>query len=91
MDYLNLIKAVIAKRMHVPMAQIGDDTELASFAVESFTLIEFLIDLQERHGIRLVADHLRQLRTVRDLALLVQQQVEARPTRLVQRIHAALF
>lgn len=91
MDYLNLVKAVIAKRMQVPVPQIGDDTELASLAVESFTLIEFLIDLQERYGIHLVADDLRELRTVRDLGLLVEQRVKACPTRSVQRIRAALF
>lgn len=88
MEYLNLVKAVISRQMHVPMEQIGDDAELASFAVESFTLIEFLIDLQERNGIRLVANDLRELRTVRDLALLVQRRVEARPLR---RIRAGVF
>lgn len=77
MDNLNLIKTVISKRMRVPMDQIGDDAELTSFAVESFTLIEFLIDLQERHGIRVVAEDLRELRTVRDLARLVQRRIEA--------------
>jgi len=77
MDKLNLVKTVISKRMRVPMDQIGDDSELTSFAVESFTLIEFLIDLQERHDIRVVAEDLRGLRTVRDLALLVQRRIEA--------------
>lgn len=77
MDKLNLVKTVISKRMRVPMDQIGDDSELTSFAVESFTLVEFLIDLQERHGIRVVAEDLRELRTVRDLARLVQRRIEA--------------
>lgn len=77
MDALNAVKTVISRRMRVPMDQIGDDSELTSFAVESFTLIEFLIDLQERHGIRIVAEDLRELRTVRDLARLVQRRIEA--------------
>lgn len=77
MDPLNAVKTVISRRMRVPMDQIGDDSELTSFAVESFTLIEFLIDLQERHGIRIVAEDLRELRTVRDLARLVQRRIEA--------------
>ena len=77
MDYLNLVTAVIAKRMHVPAEQVGADSELASFAVDSFTLSEFLIDLQERHHIHIVAEDLRGLRTVRDLALLLQRRIEA--------------
>lgn len=77
MDQLNAVKTVISRRMRVPMDQISDDSELTSFAVESFTLIEFLIDLQERHGIRIVAEDLRELRTVRDLAQLVQRRIEA--------------
>ena len=85
MDYLNLVKAVIAERMHVPMERIGADAELGSFAVDSFTLIEFLIDLQERHRVRVVAEDLRGLRTVRDLALLLQQRIEARAPRQWER------
>lgn len=93
MDYLNLVTAVIAKRVHVPLEQIGANSELASFAVDSFTLIEFLIDLQERHHIHLVADDLRGLRTVGDLAQLLQRRIEARAARSsdragTQRIHA---
>ena len=77
MDPLNAVKTVISRRMRVPMDQIGDDSELTSFAVESFTLVEFLIDLQERYGIHVVAEDLRELRTVRDLARLVQRRIEA--------------
>lgn len=87
MDCSNLVKADIARRTHVPTARIHDDTELGSLAIESFALVEFLIDLQERHGIRLVVEDLRDLRTVRDLTLLVQRHLDANAPR--QRSRAA--
>ncbi len=78
MNSSNLVKADIARRTHVPVSQIQDDTELSSLAIESLALVELLIDIQERHGIQLVVDDLRDLATVRDLAALVERKFGAR-------------
>lgn len=78
MNPSNLVKADIARRTHVPASRIRDDTELASLAIESLALVELLIDIQERHGIQLIVDDLRDLATVRDLTALVERKFHAR-------------
>ena len=78
MNPSNLVKANIARRTHVPLSLIHDDTKLASLAIESLALVELLIDIQERHGILLVVDDLRDLATVRDLTALVERKFDAR-------------
>lgn len=67
MERVQQLKASIARRAHLPLASIRDDTELDTLPLESFALIELLIDIEQKHGVRLTTDDLRNLRTVRDL------------------------
>ena len=69
MDGVHLLKHELAKR--ASLARIEDDTQLARLALDSFQLIELLIGLEERHGIRIEMDDLRNVHTVGDLARLV--------------------
>jgi acyl carrier protein len=71
MDWAHLLKHELAKRRRASLANIEDDTELARLALDSFQLIELLIGLEERHGIRIEMDDLRSVRTVGDLARLM--------------------
>ena len=72
MDYAQLVKTGIAKRAFVPVERIRDDTELGKLALDSFALVELLIDLEQTHGIRLRVNDLGDLRTVRDLTRVVE-------------------
>lgn len=67
MDRAQSVKASIARRTHLPLASIRDDTELERLPLDSFALVELLIELEHKHGLRLTAEDLGDLRTVRDL------------------------
>jgi acyl carrier protein len=71
MDWSQLVKASIARRAFQPASRISDDTDLGKLAIDSFALVELLVELEQAHGIRLSVDDLQSLRTVRDLTSLV--------------------
>lgn len=77
MDHAQLLKAALARRTHQPLARIRDDTALDQLPLDSFALVELLIELEHKHGIRLSLDDLRNLRTVGDLAARVVSPARA--------------
>ncbi|GAB1640690.1 acyl carrier protein [Krasilnikovia sp. MM14-A1259] len=48
------------------------DTEIAALPVDSFALVELVIELQELYGVRFGHDEMRALHTVGDLAALIR-------------------
>ena len=77
MDYAQLVRSSIARRTYVRVEQVRDDTELGKLALDSFALVELLIDLEQTHGIRLLVNDLNDLRTVRDLTRAVEARAAA--------------
>ena len=68
MDHAHLLKACLARRTYQPLACIRDDTELDKLALDSLALVELLIELEHKHGVRLAVEDLSNARTVGDLA-----------------------
>lgn len=54
---------------------VPPDTPIAALPVDSFALVELVIDVQERYGVRFGHDDVRALRTVGDLARLVRARL----------------
>ncbi|RZU54526.1 phosphopantetheine binding protein [Krasilnikovia cinnamomea] len=50
------------------------DMEIAALPVDSFALVELVIELQEMYGVRFGHDEMRALRTVGDLARLIHER-----------------
>jgi acyl carrier protein len=69
------IKARIASLLKQPIPKLGDETLLTDLVVESFALIEMVIELQEEFKVRLVQDDLKSVKTVADLANLIESRV----------------
>ena len=67
MDCAQVVKACLARRAHQPLAHIRDDTELDTLQLDSLALVELLVELEHKHGIRVAVGDLGKLRTVRDL------------------------
>ena len=57
-----------------PISKLGDDTVLTDLVVESFALIEMVIELQEEFKVRLVQDDLKNVKTVGDLTSLIESR-----------------
>ena len=68
------IKAKIASLLKQPISKLGDDTVLTDLVVESFALIEMVIELQEEFKVRLVQDDLKNVKTVGDLTSLIESR-----------------
>jgi len=63
----NQFKAKMASLLRQPVTKLDDDAVLTDLVVESFLLIEMVIELQEEFGVRLVQEDLRDVKTVGDL------------------------
>ena len=63
----NQFKAKMASLLRQPVTKLDDDAILTNLVVESFLLIEMVIELQEEFGVRLVQEDLREVKTVGDL------------------------
>ena len=63
----NQFKAKMASLLRQPVTKLDDDAILTNLVVESFLLIEMVIELQEEFGVRLVQEDLRDVKTVGDL------------------------
>jgi len=66
----NAVKEQIATFLKQPVSRLQDDTSLTSLVVESFILVEMIIDLQDAFGLRLVQEDMKDVKTVGDLTQL---------------------
>lgn len=66
----------IATFLNQPPASIQDDAVLTSLVPESFLLVELVIELQEEFGVRLMQDDLKDVKTVNDLATVVERNAK---------------
>ncbi|MCI0416973.1 acyl carrier protein [bacterium] len=70
------VREKIAAFLNQPLANIEDEAILTSLVPESFLLVELVIELQEEFGVRLMQDDLKNVRTVGDLAAVVEQNAK---------------
>ena len=70
----NRVKEKIASLLKQPVAKVDDGAVLTGLVVESFALIEMVIELQEEFGVRLVQEDLRDVKTVGDLTALFESR-----------------
>ena len=70
----NQIKEKIAFLLKQPISKLADETLLTDLVVESFALIEMVIELQEEFKVRLVQDDLKNVKTVGDLTSLIESR-----------------
>jgi len=68
------IKEKIAFLLKHPISKLADETLLTDLVVESFALIEMVIELQEEFKVRLVQDDLKDVKTVGDLTSLIESR-----------------
>ena len=70
------VREKIATFLNQPPAAISDDAILTSLVPESFLLVELVIELQEEFGVRLMQDDLKDVKTVNDLATVVERNAK---------------
>ena len=68
------VKEKMASLLKQPVTKLDDGAVLTSLVVESFALIEMVIELQEEFGVRLVQEDLRDVKTVGDLKTLFESR-----------------
>ena len=64
----------IATLVGVSAHGVAADTTLSDLVTESFVLVELVIELQEDYGVRFVAGDLATVKTVSDLATLIDSR-----------------
>lgn len=69
------IKGHMSAFLKLPADRLDDARVLTDLVVESFVLVEMVIDLQEEFGVRVVQEDLKDVRTVGDLAALFASRV----------------
>lgn len=85
MNHAQLVKASIAKRTYAPVGEIGDDLKLGDLALDSFALVELLIELEETSGICLSAVDLAELGTVGELIAVIERKAPRTTSKSVAR------
>ena len=70
------VREKIATFLNQPLAAISGDAVLTSLVPESFLLVELVIELQEEFGVRLMQDDLKDVKTVNDLAAVVERNAK---------------
>lgn len=68
------VRKKIAAFVNEPLEKVNDDQVLTDLVVESFLLVELVIELQEEFQIRLMQDDLRNVKTVGDLITTVENK-----------------
>ena len=63
----NAVKEKIAAFLKQPVARLQDDTLLTNLVVESFILVEMIIELQDTFDVRLVQEDMKHVKTVSEL------------------------
>jgi acyl carrier protein len=67
MECAQLVRETLARRAYLPLESVQQDTALGKLALDSLALVELLIELEQKYGIRFSVDDLRDLHTVGNL------------------------
>ena len=70
--------AVIAKRKHLPLDQIGPKTVLADIAVDSLDAIELVFNFEDTFNITIPDEAVHQIRTVEDVVVMLRAALASR-------------
>jgi len=73
----NAVKEKMASFLRVPISRLEDEAPLTHLVAESFVLVEMVIELQEEFGVRLVQEDLKGVKTVGDLAQVLESRAKA--------------
>ncbi len=70
------VNAKIADVLRLPAERVTDETALIDLALDSFVLVELVVELQEDFGVQFVQEDLPGIRTVGDIVRLVNERRE---------------
>jgi acyl carrier protein len=70
----NRVKEQMAAFLRQPISKLEDGAVLSDLVVESFVLVEMVIELQEQFKIRLVQEDLKNVKTVGQLTKLFEER-----------------
>jgi acyl carrier protein len=76
-DTLDAIGALAAKQFGVDPSRIDVDAPIQQLGVDSLGFLEFLFELEEHFDISIEQDDAKEVRTIRDLAALIDRLREA--------------
>jgi acyl carrier protein len=71
------VKEKIAGFLKQPISRMQDDRLLTDLVVESFILVEMIIELQDEFGVRLVQEDMKYVKTVGELTQLLVSRAES--------------
>jgi acyl carrier protein len=79
-DLADKIKSLIAEHFGIEPDKLTPETEIASFGIDSLSMIEFMFQMEEKFNIRM-ADSRAPLVTVADVVAEIERAVrDQRPT-----------
>ena len=76
-DVLPQIRALLQERFSLTAEQLAPDNALANLGIDSLAALEFMFELEDKFGIAFGEDR-DSVRTVGDVAAVVQRAVDAR-------------
>lgn len=68
------VTAKIAEVLRLPEAKVTEDVALQDLTVDSFVLVELVVELQEEFGVHFVQEDLPAVKTVGDVVRLVHER-----------------
>jgi acyl carrier protein len=71
------VRETLAQLARKPVEKIVDELPLNDLVADSFALVEIVIELQEELGVRLVRDHLQNVKTVGEFTRVVVERAAA--------------
>ncbi len=70
----NRVKEQMAAFLRRPLSELEDSAVLSDLVLESFVLVEMVIELQEQFNVRLVQEDLKNVKTVGQLTKLFEER-----------------
>ena len=69
------ITAKIAEVLRLPEGKVTEDMSLQDLTVDSFVLVELVVELQEEFGVHFVQEDLPAVKTIGDVVRLVNERL----------------
>lgn len=79
METLNLIKELATEQFGIEPQALRENVPVEELGIDSLSFLEFIFLLEERFGIRVAQENSADVKTLRDLATLVDALREAVP------------
>ncbi len=73
MEYISKVKEILGKKVNV--STLKEDDNLTDLGLDSLDLVETMIEIEEELGIEFTSEEIANLKTLKDVTLLIEKKL----------------